>query len=62
MAPYITVQKEITRHYRRFNAERRQLTVRMTAPRLARAAAQDHARHFANSVDHDVKCKKWLGH
>jgi hypothetical protein len=51
MSRYFTVQNEITRHYRRFNAEGRQLTVRMTAPPSASAAIQDPARHFAEIVD-----------
>jgi hypothetical protein len=38
---------EITRRYRRFNAEGRELTVRLTAPPPATSAA----RHFAESVD-----------
>jgi len=51
MSPYFTVLDEITRHYRRFNAEGRKLTMRMLAPSPASAAARDPARHFANSVD-----------
>jgi hypothetical protein len=47
MSRYFTVQKEITRHYRRFNAEGRELTVRLTAPPLSSTAA----RHFIESVD-----------
>jgi hypothetical protein len=51
MSRYFTVQNEITRQYRRFNAEGRELTVRLNASPLASAAARDPARHFANSVD-----------
>jgi hypothetical protein len=51
MARYFTVLGEVNRHYRRFNAEGRQVTVRMLAPPSASAAAQDPTRHFANSVD-----------
>jgi hypothetical protein len=40
MSRYFTVQDEVTRHYRRFNAEGRELTVRMTVPPTS-AAAQD---------------------
>jgi hypothetical protein len=46
MSRYFTVQNEITRHYRRFNAEGRELTVRLTAPPSSTAA-----RHFIDSVD-----------
>jgi hypothetical protein len=47
MSPYFTVQNEITRHYRRFNAQGRQLTVRLTAP----PPASTMTRHFVDSVD-----------
>ena len=61
MSRYFTEQNEVRRHYRRSNAEGRELMVRM--PVLpASAAAQDPARRFANSVDerfeyalHDLK-------
>ena len=43
---YFTVLNEITRHYRRFNAEGRVLMVRLNSP-----PARDPAQHFANSVD-----------
>jgi hypothetical protein len=46
MSRCFTVQSEITRHYRRFNAEGRELTVRLTAP-----PASSVARHFVDSVD-----------
>jgi hypothetical protein len=45
------MQNEITRHYGRFNAEGRELTVRLTAPPPASSAARDPARYFANSMD-----------
>ena len=51
MSRYFTVLDEVTRHYRRFNAEGRELTLRMTAPPPASEVARDPARHFANSVD-----------
>jgi len=51
MSRYFTVLDEVTRHYRRFNAEGRELMVRMTAPPPASEVARDPARHFANSVD-----------
>jgi hypothetical protein len=44
MSRYFTIQSEINRRYRRFNAEGRELTVRLTAPPPA-------AQHFADSVD-----------
>ena len=44
---YFTIQNEITRQYRRFNAEGRELRVRLTAPPPASAGAQ----HFGNSVE-----------
>jgi len=47
MSRYFTVQNEITRHYRRFNAERKELTVRLTAPPPSTTAA----RHFTDSVE-----------
>jgi hypothetical protein len=47
MSRYFTIQNEITRLYRRFNAEGRKLTVTLTAPPSSSTAA----RHFANSVD-----------
>ena len=51
MSRYFTVLDEVTRRYRRFNVEGRELTVRMTAPLEASAAARDPAQHFANSLD-----------
>jgi hypothetical protein len=51
MSRYFTVPNEITRHYKRFNAYERELTVRSTAPPPASAAARDSIRHFAKSVD-----------
>jgi hypothetical protein len=51
MFRYLTVQDELTRHYRRFNVEGRELTVRMTAPSAASATAQDPAQYFANSEE-----------
>ena len=47
MSRYFTIQNEITRHSRRFNAEGRELTVRLTAP----PPSSTTARYFANSVD-----------
>jgi len=47
MSRYFTVQNEITRHYRRFNAEGRQLTVRLTAP----PPTSTVAHYFVDSVD-----------
>jgi len=47
MSRYFTIQNEITRHYWRFNTERRELTVRLTAPVPSSTAA----RHFNESVD-----------
>jgi hypothetical protein len=47
MSRYFTIQSEINRRYRRFNAEGRELTVRLTAPPSTSTAA----RHFADSVD-----------
>jgi len=47
MSLYFIIQNEITRHYRRFNGERRELKVRFTAPPPTSTAA----RHFAKSVD-----------
>ena len=44
---YFTVQNEITRYYRRFNTEGRELTVRLTAPPPKSTAA----RHLADSVN-----------
>ena len=44
---YFTVLNEITRHYRRFNNEGRELTVRLTAPPSSTTAAQ----YFNESVD-----------
>lgn len=51
MSRCFTVKNEITCHYRRFNTEGRELTVRLTAPPPASATARDPVRHFANSVD-----------
>jgi hypothetical protein len=51
MSRYFTLLDEVTRHYRRFRAEGRELTVRMTASPLASEVARDPTRHFANSVD-----------
>jgi hypothetical protein len=51
MPRFFTVQNEIIRRYRRFNAEGRELTVRLTAPPSTSSAARDPARDFANSVD-----------
>jgi hypothetical protein len=51
MSRYFTVQNEIIRRYRRFNAEGRELTVKLTAPPSTSSAVRDLARHFANSVD-----------
>ena len=53
MSRYFTVLVEISRHYRRFNAEgrERELIVRMAVPPPSSTAARDPARHFANSVD-----------
>jgi hypothetical protein len=47
MSRYFTIQSEINRRYRTFNAQGRELTVRLTAPPPATFAAQ----HFADSVD-----------
>ena len=47
MSRYYTVQNEITRHYRRFNAEGRELTVRLTTP----PASSTAARNFTDSVE-----------
>jgi len=47
MSRYFTVQNEITRHYRLFNAEERELTVRITTPPSLTTAA----RHFTDSVN-----------
>jgi hypothetical protein len=47
MYRYYTAQNEITRRYRRFNAEGRKLIVKVTAPPRTSSAA----RHFADSVD-----------
>jgi hypothetical protein len=51
MSRYFTVQNEITRHYRLFNAEGRELTVRLNALPPVSAAARDPARRFTKSVD-----------
>jgi len=51
MSRCFTVLDDITRHCRRFNAMGRELTVRMTAPSQATAAARYSERNFANSVD-----------
>ena len=51
MSSYFTVENEVTRCYRRFNAEARVLTVRMTAPPPASAAARVPARRITDSVD-----------
>lgn len=50
MSCYFTVQVEVARHYRHFNAEGRVLTTTMTAT-PASAAARGPTRHFTNSVD-----------
>jgi hypothetical protein len=50
MSRYFTVQ-DVTRHYRRFNGEGRELTVRMMSPTAASAAAQGPAQYFAHSED-----------
>jgi len=47
MSRYFTVRNEITCHYRRFNAEGRELTVRLKSPPPSSTAAQ----HFTDSVD-----------
>jgi hypothetical protein len=47
MSCYFTIQSEINRRYRRFNAEGRELTVRLTAPPPEISVGQ----HFADSVD-----------
>jgi hypothetical protein len=47
MSRYFTIQNEITRLYRRFKAEGRELTVRLTAP----PQSSTGARPFAKSVD-----------
>jgi hypothetical protein len=46
MSRYFTAHNEVLRHYRRFNAEGRELTVRMMAPPPLSTAARDPARHF----------------
>jgi hypothetical protein len=46
MSRYFTEQNEITRRYRRFNAEGRELRVKLTAPHPKSSAA----RHFADNV------------
>ena len=51
MSRYFKMFDEVTRRYKRFNAEGRELTVRMTAPPPASEVARDPARHFASSVD-----------
>jgi hypothetical protein len=51
MSRFFTVQNEIFRRYRRFNAEGRELSVRLTAPPSTSSAARDPARDFCNSVD-----------
>ena len=51
MSRYFTVLDEITRRYRRFDAEGRELTVRMASPPEANVVTPDTARYFANSVD-----------
>jgi len=56
MSEYFTVKDEVTRHYRRFNAEGRQLTVRIPAPPPppppnTSGAEQYPAQYFADSVD-----------
>jgi hypothetical protein len=43
--------KEVIRYYMCFNAEGRELTLRMTAPPPASAAAGVPARYLANSAD-----------
>ena len=47
MSRYFTVQNEIIRRYRRFNAEGRELTVRLTTPPASSTVVQ----HFTESVD-----------
>ena len=47
MSRHFTAQNEITHHYRRFNTERRELTVKLTAP----LPASSTARHLANGVE-----------
>ena len=47
MGRYFTVQNEITRHYRRFNAEGRKLTVKLSAT----PPTSSEARHFIDSVE-----------
>lgn len=42
---------EVTRHYKRFRAEGRELTVRITTSPPASKVARDPARHFASSMD-----------
>jgi hypothetical protein len=56
MSRYFTVQNEVIRRYRRFNAEGRELTVSLTAPLSTSTAARDPARHFSNSVDELFEC------
>jgi len=51
MPHYFNVLDEVTRYHRRFIAEGRELTVRMTAPPGASELTRDPARHFDNSVD-----------
>jgi predicted Zn-dependent protease len=51
MSRHFTVLNEVIRHYRRFNAEGRELTVRMTAPPTDSVASRDIARYLAESVD-----------
>jgi len=50
MSEYFTVEDGVNRQYRRFSAEGRRLTVRMTAlPPTTSAAEQDPAQYFADS-------------
>jgi len=51
MSRYFTVLDEITLHSWRFNAEGRELTVRMLCAFPARTAARDPDGYFAESVD-----------
>ena len=49
---YFTVEDEVIRQCRRFNAEERRLTVRIPAPTHTTSAAdQDPTQYFADSVD-----------
>jgi hypothetical protein len=50
MSRHFTVLSEVDRHYTRFNAYMRELTVRVMSPVLESAGARDPTRYFANSV------------